>query len=321
MYMKFKFCPECGERLITKPIGDEGDVPFCERCGRPWFDMFSSAVIVLVVNEYGEVALLQQDYMSTEHRVLVSGYVKPGESAEETARREVAEEIGIELTDSRLVGTYWFEKKGMMMIGFIAHADNAELTLSGEVDSAEWVAAEDAIKLVHPKGSVSYALLDEYFKRSVSERFIEEVRSIKWFKNSSVPTEKYLLVRSVYDAFDNWNADYLKVWEPHACLLEKMAEKMIGDDAVDSIFETVSMALDGDIWREWQAFRARAGLEEESSLDEESVDMVKRDLCWAAVEKALNITGFFTELLDIYRDGYFPCGWEGEFPDGRAAVL
>ena len=164
--MRFKYCPECGEKLIMKPIGDEGDVPFCEKCNRPWFDMFSSAVIVLVVNECGEAALLRQDYMSTEHRVLVSGYVKSGETAEETARREVAEEIGIELTENRLVGTYWFEKKEMMMIGFIAHAKKAEFSLSGEVDSAEWVAVEEAIKQVHRKGSVSYALLEEYLNEN-----------------------------------------------------------------------------------------------------------------------------------------------------------
>jgi len=173
--MRFKFCPECGEKLIMKPIGDEGDVPFCEKCCRPWFDMFSSAVIVLVVNEYGEAALLRQDYLSTEHRVLVSGYIKPGESAEDTARREVAEEIGIELTDEQLVGTYWFAKKGMMMIGFIAHAKKAEFMLSGEVDGADWIAAEEAIKLIHSKGSVSYALLDEYLKRRVTDK---ETRNI-----------------------------------------------------------------------------------------------------------------------------------------------
>ncbi|MCX4356443.1 MAG: NUDIX domain-containing protein [Oscillospiraceae bacterium] len=318
--MRFKYCPDCGERLIMKPIGDEGDVPFCGKCDRPWFDMFSSAVIVLAVNEYGEAALLRQNYMSTEYRVLVSGFIKPGESAEETARREVAEEIGIKLTDCRLVGTYWFAKKGMMMIGFIARAEKAELTLSEEVDSAEWVPVEEAINMVHGKGSVSYELLDEYLKRGVSERFIDEVRSIKWFKNSGKPCDKYLLVRSVYDAYDNWNANYLSVWEPQICFLEKMAEKIIGDDAIDDIFETVSLAIDNDIWREWQSFGERSG-SENSGLNEEIADMVKRDLCWAAVERALNTTGFFTNLLNIYRGGYFPCGWEGEYPNGRAAVM
>lgn len=318
--MRFKFCPDCGEKLILKPIGDEGDVPFCEKCGKPWFEMFSSAVIVLVVNEFGEAVLLRQDYLSTEHRVLVSGYIKPGETAEETARREVAEEIGIVLEELRLIGTYWFSKKEMMMIGFISHAKKAEFSLSGEVDGAEWIAAKEAIKLVHPKGSVSYALLDEYLKRSVSEKFIEEIRPIKWFENSGTPTEKYLLVRSVYDAYDNWNANYLSVWEPPTCLLEKLACEIIGDDAIDDIFETVSTALDEDIWNAWLSFRERGGLEE-SGLDEEIADMVKRDLCWAAVERALNTKGFFTALLEIYRDGYFPCGWDGEYPNGRAAVM
>ncbi|MDE6726560.1 MAG: NUDIX domain-containing protein, partial [Oscillospiraceae bacterium] len=235
--------------------------------------------------------------------------------------REVAEEIGIEMTDLRLIGTYWFAKKDMLMIGFIGRADKAEFTLSKEVDGAEWIAAEEAIKLVHPKGSVSYELLDEYLKRSVSESFIEDVRSIKWFANSGTPTEKYLLVRSVYDAYDNWNAIYLNVWDPQISLLEKMAEQIIGDDAIDDIFETVSMALDEYIWNAWQSFRTRGGLEEEGGLDEEIADMVKRDLCWAAVERALNKPVFFTELLDIYRDGYFPCGWDGEYPYGRAAVM
>lgn len=319
--MRFKFCPKCGERLTLKPMGDDGDTPFCEKCGKPWFDMFSSAVITLVVNEYGEAALLKQNYMSEKYMVLVSGFIKPGETAEETARREVHEEIGIELTDNRLVGTYWFAKKDMMMIGFIARAKKAELSLSGEVDEARWVPVEDAINLVQPEGSVSYALLDEYLKRSVSESFIEEVRPIKWFENSGTPSEKYLLVRSVYDAYDNWNAKYLSVWEPQIYFLEELAEKIIGDDAIDDIFENVSMALDSDIWREWQLFRERAGLKEENALDEEIADMAKRDLCWAAVEKALNITGFFTALLDIYRCGYFPCGWEGDYPNGRAAVV
>ncbi|MCM1166871.1 MAG: NUDIX domain-containing protein [Lachnospiraceae bacterium] len=319
--MRFKFCPDCGERLIMKPIGDEGDVPFCERCGQPRFDMFPSAVIVLIINEFGEAALLRQDYMSTQYRVLVSGFMKPCESAEETARREVLEELGIELESNRLVGTYWFAKKDMLMIGFIARAKKCEFTLSGEVDGAEWVPAEEAIKLVHPKGDVSYALLDEYLKRSVSEKFIEDMQSIKWFANSGTPTEKYLLVRSVYDAYDNWNANYLSVWEPRILLLEKSAEQLVGKDAVDDIFATVSMALDKDIWNAWQSFRTHGGLEEENALDEEIADMVKRDLCWAAVERALGNEGFFTALLDIYGDGYFPCGWDGEYPYGRAAVM
>ena len=142
-----------------------------------------------------------------------------------------------------------------------------------------------------------------------------------WFENSGTPNEKYTLVRSVYDAYDKWNANYLSVWEPQIAALEKLACEIIGDSVIDDVFETVSSALDNDIWSAWLSFRERSGLNEENGLDEEIADMVKRDLCWAAVERALDRKEFFTALLEIYRSGYFPCGWDGEYPNGRAAVM
>lgn len=172
--MRFKFCPNCGEKLTTKPMGDEGEVPFCKKCDKAWFDMFSNAVIVLVINEYGEAAVLRQNYISERFFNLVSGYMKPGETAENAARREVSEEIGVEITDLSLVGTFWFAKKDMLMTGFISCAKKTDFTLSTEVDGAEWIPAEDAINRVHPKGSVSYALLDEYLKRNLRKGEINE---------------------------------------------------------------------------------------------------------------------------------------------------
>ncbi len=85
--MKFVHCPQCGTKLIKKEIGDEGLVPYCEACGRPWFDMPYACTITLVINEYDEVALLRQGYVAAEHNVCVAGYIKGGESAEETAVR------------------------------------------------------------------------------------------------------------------------------------------------------------------------------------------------------------------------------------------
>ena len=32
--MKFTYCPDCGDKLVPKTLGDEGDVPFCESCNR-----------------------------------------------------------------------------------------------------------------------------------------------------------------------------------------------------------------------------------------------------------------------------------------------
>ena len=162
--MRFKYCPECGSKLISREIGDEGQVPYCLNCHRPLFDMFSSCIIVLVVNENEEAALLKQGYISSHYYTLVAGYMKPGETAEECTRREVLEEIGIELDALKLIGTYWFGLKDQLMIGFIARAKKRDFTLSGEVDEAQWIPVEQAIHMVHPKGSISYELLEIYNK-------------------------------------------------------------------------------------------------------------------------------------------------------------
>ena len=162
--MHFKYCPECGSRLIEKEIGDEGKVPFCEKCKNPLFDMFSACIIVLVVNEYDEAVLLRQEYISEKYYNLVSGYMKPGETAEVTAEREVYEEIGVQLCSLEPVKTYWFAKKDML-IGFIGKTNQTGFSLSKEVDSAEWIPVYQALDLVHPKGSVSRALLEEFIKK------------------------------------------------------------------------------------------------------------------------------------------------------------
>ncbi|MDO5803849.1 MAG: NUDIX domain-containing protein [Clostridia bacterium] len=162
--MRFTYCPDCGTKLIQKEIGDEGFMPYCDNCKKPLFDMFSSCIIALVANEKQEVALLRQNYISTDYYNLVSGYMKPGETAEETAVREVGEELGLTIDEPKITGTYWFDKKDMIMIGFLAETHKTDFKLSGEVDSALWIPAEKALTMVHPKGSVSHTLVEEYLK-------------------------------------------------------------------------------------------------------------------------------------------------------------
>lgn len=164
--MRFTYCPDCGEKLKGRILGDEGEVPFCEKCRRPWFPVFPCAAIVLVVNREGKVALLKQNYMSAVYKNLVSGYMKPGESAEECAVREVEEEIGVHIHTLELKFTRWFQKSEVLMVGFIGYTDDTRLTLSVEVDEADWFAPEEAGALVHPKetGSVSGILVDMYLQ-------------------------------------------------------------------------------------------------------------------------------------------------------------
>ena len=160
--MRFQFCPHCGSRTVPREIGDEGLVPWCDSCKIPLFPMFSTCIIALAVNEEGEVALLRQGYLSSQYHVLVSGYMKPGESAEVCAAREIREELGLEVSRLVLTGTYWLEKKDMLMIGFLARVQKKNFRLSQEVDQAVWLDPQQALTLLHPAPAISYLVAKYY---------------------------------------------------------------------------------------------------------------------------------------------------------------
>lgn len=169
--MRFNYCPKCGNLLHGRVLGDEGEVPWCEKCSQPWFDMFSTCVISLVYDDNDRILLLHQGYIHSTYLNLVSGYMTPGENAETAALREITEETGLEVDRLEMVGTWWFAKKEMLMIGFLCHTpDPSQLILSSEVDSADWYIPSEAINRVHPLGSVSHSLTEMFYNQWLSRR-------------------------------------------------------------------------------------------------------------------------------------------------------
>ena len=142
-------------------------MPWCSACARPWFDSFAGCVLVLVHDGRGRILLLQEDYISREYKNLVSGYIKPGERAEDATRREVREETGLALKDVRIVGTWWFPAKELLMIGFLAEAEGEDFVLSGEVDAAAWTDPVAALELVPPRGpeNATHYVVEVYLER------------------------------------------------------------------------------------------------------------------------------------------------------------
>lgn len=166
--MKFTYCPHCGNKLTKKEIGDEGLIPYCESCHVPLWDMFTTCIICAVVNEYEEIALLRQNYISSTSYVCVSGIMKLGESAEETVCREVKEEIGLDVETLQFIQSYPYEKKEMLMLGFLATVKKTDFHISGEVDSVEWFPLSTADEKLRP-GSIAWQLVSR-----VKEQFEKE---------------------------------------------------------------------------------------------------------------------------------------------------
>ena len=151
--MHFTYCPECGGKTVPRQMGDEGAVPYCEGCKKPLFDMFSTCVLSVVKDPAGNIALIKQSYGQQETFVGVAGYMKPGETAEDAALREIAEEIGIAAANLRFLFSAWHETRGQLMLCFCAETDNTAFSLSQEVSEARWFPPADACKAVR-SGSI-----------------------------------------------------------------------------------------------------------------------------------------------------------------------
>ena len=165
--MHYKYCPECGKKLVDRQAGDDGLVPYCENCKEYRFDTFPCCSIVMVYNEYNEIVLCKQSYLSEKYMSFTAGFITPGETAEECALREISEELGLEGENLEYVGTYWFSPKGLLMHGFTAFSPKREFKLSSEIDYAQWVPILEARgKMYPPSPGNAASAIYEYFIKS-----------------------------------------------------------------------------------------------------------------------------------------------------------
>lgn len=166
--MRSNYCPKCGTKLILKKIGDEGDVPFCTECCDPVFDSFSACTINVAVNEIGEFALIRQSYGDTEKYVLVAGFIKPGETAEQSSEREIREELGINTVSVKYIKSYAHADKDQLMLGFVCKVKKSGFKISDEVYSAGWFKKDEALEKLKNSRIAKQLLLD-YLEAKQSE--------------------------------------------------------------------------------------------------------------------------------------------------------
>lgn len=74
--------------------------------------------------------------------------------------------------------------------------------------------------------------------------FITELNNIDWFSKCGTPNNEYIVIYSIFEAFDFYNDKYLKVWDYHITQLEHEAQNVIGDEKIDNIFSIISSATE-----------------------------------------------------------------------------
>jgi NAD+ diphosphatase len=162
-----RHCGGCGHPLA---LGKAGWVARCGGCGIEHYPRTDPAIIVAVSD--GERILLGRQATWPEKRwSVLAGFVEPGESLEQAIAREVMEEAGVPVLDSRYAASQPWPFPSALMIGFHATGLPVEPVVSDELEHARWfsLAELDAAVaagelLLSPRISIARTLIDEWME-------------------------------------------------------------------------------------------------------------------------------------------------------------
>ena len=154
-----KHCMECGTKLITRYLEDEGEIPYCETCGQFRFPVFSVAVSVEIQSPDRKKILLIKQY-GKDRYILVAGYINKGENAEDTVIREVKEELSMTVQKLSFLRSHYYAPSETLMLLYAVTVSEKTAVPNREVDSWEWVPVESALSLTKPGGLAETFLLD-----------------------------------------------------------------------------------------------------------------------------------------------------------------
>ena len=132
-----QFCSYCGQPLEDKTLLDGSVEQYCPKCDHVFFDAPSPDVIVAVINAH-RILLTRNVGWVHPYWGLIAGHVKPEESAEQAAIREVREEVGLELSDLHLLKTFPLQRRKLLMIGFKAKTQQLQIRKAKELEQAAW---------------------------------------------------------------------------------------------------------------------------------------------------------------------------------------
>jgi NAD+ diphosphatase len=136
----------------------------CPQCGLIDFPRISPAVIVLVERDK-KVLLARSSRFKDELYSVLAGFVDPGETLEEAVRREVKEEVNIEVSNIRYFGSQPWPFPDSLMIAFTAQYSGGEIHVDGtEILDTNWF-DPDKLPTIPGKISIARALIDWFVSK------------------------------------------------------------------------------------------------------------------------------------------------------------
>ena len=151
-----RYCGRCGTPTRDK-AGERAKE--CPACGYVAYPRVSPAMMALVTRGR-EILLARSARFTTGMYSALAGFVEPGETIEDCVRREVREEVGIEVDDIRYFASQSWAFPHSLMIAYTAVYAGGELRPEeAEIADARWFPV-DALPQLPSHISIARRLID-----------------------------------------------------------------------------------------------------------------------------------------------------------------
>ena len=156
-----QFCGRCG--TPTQRRADER-ARHCAACGLTAYPRLSPVIMARVVRD-GQILLARAPRFAPGVYSVLAGFVEAGETLEQALRREVAEEVGIQIRNPRYFASQSWPFPHSLMIAFTAEYAAGELQVDGrELLDAGWF-APDALPGLPSPMSMAWRLIQDFVAR------------------------------------------------------------------------------------------------------------------------------------------------------------
>ncbi|MFT3989176.1 NAD(+) diphosphatase [Aestuariivirga sp.] len=151
-HSRHRFCSNCGSPTEMR---DAGYRRHCPSCGSDHFPR-TDPVVIMVARHEGRLLLGRQSSWAPGMYSALAGFMEPGETIENAARREVFEESGIQVGQISYVASQPWPFPANLMIGLIGEALTSDIVIDKkELEDARWFSADDIRAMLagtHPQG-------------------------------------------------------------------------------------------------------------------------------------------------------------------------
>jgi ADP-ribose pyrophosphatase YjhB (NUDIX family) len=159
----YKHCLLCGSTLEKK----EKRLLVCTNCGYHHYINPFPCNAVIIENEKGEILLVKRKFDPQKgYWDLPGGFIEPHENLETSAKREIKEELNIDITINKIVGvyqdTYIYQNIEVPTLGIAVSAKitSGELHVADDISGYQYFPKEQVLQQKIAFKSVEQAIKD-----------------------------------------------------------------------------------------------------------------------------------------------------------------